>query len=68
VVLQVLNLHQAYYGILIGAVGMSSSSVKKDHQVVKAGVEVIGVTDLGYQLKAGRIYGYPLWSGQKYRR
>ena len=33
-------------GILIGAVGVSGSSVENDHQVAKAGVEVIGVTDL----------------------
>jgi uncharacterized protein GlcG (DUF336 family) len=33
-------------GVLIGAVGVSGSSVENDHQVAKAGVEVIGVTDL----------------------
>ena len=33
-------------GVLIGAVGVSGSSVEKDHQVAKAGVEVIGVSDL----------------------
>jgi uncharacterized protein GlcG (DUF336 family) len=33
-------------GVLIGAVGVSGSSVENDHQVAKAGVKVIGVTDL----------------------
>jgi len=33
-------------GILIGAVGVSGSSVENDHQVAKAGVDVIGVSDL----------------------
>jgi uncharacterized protein GlcG (DUF336 family) len=33
-------------GVLIGAVGVSGSSVENDHQVAKAGVVVIGVTDL----------------------
>ena len=33
-------------GILIGAIGVSGSSVENDHLVAKAGVEVIGVTDL----------------------
>ena len=33
-------------GVLIGAVGVSGSSVENDHQVAKAGVEVIGVSDL----------------------
>lgn len=33
-------------GILIGAIGVSGSSVENDHQVAKAGVEVIGVADL----------------------
>jgi uncharacterized protein GlcG (DUF336 family) len=33
-------------GVLIGAIGVSGSSVENDHQVAKAGVEVIGVTDL----------------------
>ena len=33
-------------GILIGAVGVSGSSVENDHQVAKAGVEVIGIADL----------------------
>jgi uncharacterized protein GlcG (DUF336 family) len=33
-------------GVLIGAIGVSGSSVENDHQVAKAGVEVIGLTDL----------------------
>ncbi|MCL7423078.1 MAG: heme-binding protein [Methylobacter sp.] len=33
-------------GNLIGALGVSGSTVENDHQVAKAGVEVIGVTDL----------------------
>lgn len=33
-------------GVLIGAVGVSGSSVENDHQVAKAGVDVIGVSDL----------------------
>lgn len=33
-------------GVLIGAIGVSGSSVENDHQVAAAGVEVIGVTDL----------------------
>jgi len=33
-------------GVLIGAIGVSGSSVENDHQVAKAGVEVIGVSDL----------------------
>ena len=33
-------------GVLIGAIGVSGSSVENDHEVAKAGVEVIGVTDL----------------------
>lgn len=33
-------------GILIGAVGVSGSSVENDHAVAKAGVEAIGLTDL----------------------
>ncbi|MDD5461370.1 MAG: heme-binding protein [Methylococcales bacterium] len=33
-------------GVLIGAVGVSGSSVENDHQVAKAGVKVIGVADL----------------------
>jgi uncharacterized protein GlcG (DUF336 family) len=33
-------------GVLIGAVGVSGSSVENDHQVAKAGAEAIGVSDL----------------------
>ncbi len=33
-------------GILIGAIGVSGSSVENDHQVAKAGVDVIGLSDL----------------------
>lgn len=33
-------------GVLIGALGVSGSSVENDHQVAKAGVDVIGVSDL----------------------
>lgn len=33
-------------GILIGAIGVSGSSVENDDLVAKAGVEVIGVSDL----------------------
>jgi uncharacterized protein GlcG (DUF336 family) len=33
-------------GVLIGAIGVSGSAVENDHQVAKAGAEVIGVTDL----------------------
>ena len=33
-------------GVLIGAIGVSGSSVENDHQVAKTGVEVIGLTDL----------------------
>lgn len=33
-------------GILIGAIGVSGSTVENDHQVAKAGVVVIGLTDL----------------------
>ena len=33
-------------GVLIGAIGVSGSSVENDHQVAKAGVVVIGMTDL----------------------
>ena len=33
-------------GVLIGAVGVSGSSVDNDHQVAKAGAEAIGVSDL----------------------
>ena len=33
-------------GVLIGAIGVSGSSVENDHQVAKAGVDVIGLADL----------------------
>ena len=33
-------------GVLIGAIGVSGSSVENDHQVAEAGVKVIGVADL----------------------
>jgi len=33
-------------GILIGAIGVSGSSVENDHQVAKAGVDVVGLADL----------------------
>jgi len=33
-------------GILIGAIGVSGSSVENDHTVAKAGVEVVGLADL----------------------
>ena len=33
-------------GVLIGAIGPSGSSVENDHLVAKAGVEVIGLSDL----------------------
>jgi uncharacterized protein GlcG (DUF336 family) len=33
-------------GILVGAIGVSGSSVENDHLVAKAGVEVIGLSDL----------------------
>lgn len=33
-------------GVLIGAVGVSGSSVENDHAVASAGVKVIGVSDL----------------------
>jgi len=33
-------------GILIGAIGVSGSSVENDHQVAKAGGDVVGLTDL----------------------
>jgi uncharacterized protein GlcG (DUF336 family) len=33
-------------GVLIGAIGVSGSSVENDHQVAKAGVDVIGLSDL----------------------
>ncbi|PTL35235.1 glycolate utilization protein [Candidatus Methylomirabilis limnetica] len=33
-------------GILIGAIGVSGSSVENDHLVAKAGVEIVGLSDL----------------------
>ncbi|MFA6053393.1 MAG: heme-binding protein [Methylobacter sp.] len=33
-------------GVLIGAIGVSGSSVENDHRVAKAGAETIGVSDL----------------------
>lgn len=33
-------------GVLVGAIGVSGSSVENDHQVAKAGVSVIGLCDL----------------------
>ena len=33
-------------GVLIGGIGVSGSSVENDHLVAKAGVEVIGLSDL----------------------
>jgi uncharacterized protein GlcG (DUF336 family) len=33
-------------GVLIGAIGVSGSSVENDHLVAEAGVKVIGVSDL----------------------
>lgn len=33
-------------GVLIGAIGVSGSSVENDHQVAKTGAEAIGVSDL----------------------
>lgn len=33
-------------GVLIGAIGVSGSSVENDHTVAEAGVKVIGVSDL----------------------
>lgn len=33
-------------GVMIGAIGVSGSSVENDHIVAKAGVDVIGVCDL----------------------
>jgi uncharacterized protein GlcG (DUF336 family) len=33
-------------GVLIGAVGVSGSSVENDHIVAEAGVKVVGVSDL----------------------
>ncbi len=33
-------------GMLIGAIGVSGSSVENDHQVAKAAVEVVGICDM----------------------
>lgn len=33
-------------GVLIGAIGVSGSTVENDHRVAKAGVDVIGLSDL----------------------
>ncbi|PKM11592.1 MAG: glycolate utilization protein [Gammaproteobacteria bacterium HGW-Gammaproteobacteria-3] len=33
-------------GVLLGAIGVSGSSVENDHQVARAGVAVIGLSDL----------------------
>lgn len=33
-------------GVMIGAIGVSGSSVENDHTVAKAGVDVVGVCDL----------------------
>jgi uncharacterized protein GlcG (DUF336 family) len=33
-------------GVLIGAIGVSGSSVENDHAVAQAGVKVVGVSDL----------------------
>ena len=33
-------------GVLVGAVGVSGSSVENDHAVAEAGVKVVGVSDL----------------------
>jgi hypothetical protein len=33
-------------GILIGAIGVSGSTVENDHAVAQAGVSVVGVSDL----------------------
>ncbi|HEX2840942.1 heme-binding protein [Hyphomicrobium sp.] len=33
-------------GVLVGAIGVSGSSVENDHQVAAAGVKVVGVSDL----------------------
>lgn len=33
-------------GVLVGAIGVSGSSVENDHAVAQAGVKVIGVSDL----------------------
>jgi uncharacterized protein GlcG (DUF336 family) len=33
-------------GVLVGAIGVSGSSVENDHKVAAAGVKVVGVSDL----------------------
>jgi uncharacterized protein GlcG (DUF336 family) len=33
-------------GVLVGAIGVSGSSVENDHKVAEAGVKVLGVSDL----------------------
>jgi uncharacterized protein GlcG (DUF336 family) len=33
-------------GVLVGAIGVSGSTVENDHAVAEAGVEVVGVTEL----------------------
>jgi uncharacterized protein GlcG (DUF336 family) len=33
-------------GVLVGAIGVSGSSVENDHEVALAGVEVLGVSEL----------------------
>jgi uncharacterized protein GlcG (DUF336 family) len=33
-------------GVLVGAIGVSGSSVENDHKVAEAGVKVVGVSDL----------------------
>jgi hypothetical protein len=33
-------------GMLVGAIGVSGSSVENDHKVALAGVEVLGVSEL----------------------
>jgi uncharacterized protein GlcG (DUF336 family) len=33
-------------GVLVGAIGVSGSSVENDHKVAQAGAKVLGVTDL----------------------
>jgi uncharacterized protein GlcG (DUF336 family) len=33
-------------GVLVGAIGVSGSSVENDHEVAAAGVKVLGVSEL----------------------
>jgi uncharacterized protein GlcG (DUF336 family) len=33
-------------GVLVGAIGVSGSTVENDHAVAEAGVEVVGLTEL----------------------